>query len=201
MPEDPIGYYLDQRDRDTFNAMVRWWRRNEFPPPPGPQPPVYGETPENYITITPSGGISAMTVITPGSATCTIWKPSRDNYTGAVTLVTVATNVTVYNVADSVIPANKYVVVHLVFGFWVASETGFGGFSVGITTTGVTARSSTILGYGSVQPKRQIAGELASDGSVITTVYNTFSATIPTSTYVEIELDRYGDWFITSADC
>jgi hypothetical protein len=69
------------------------------------------------------------------------------------------------------------------------------------TSGGITARSGTTPGTGSVQVYDFDGSALASDGSATVTVYSFSGTAIDASKYCWIEQDPDGTWWITAVEC
>lgn len=85
----------------------------------------------------------------------------------------------------------------------VSSLSGVGQLAV-VDSSGITARVTTTAGSGKVHPVSSTsAGALTVDTGTDIPVLNFSSTTggIPLSTYVWIEQDAGGNWWITAVDC
>lgn len=71
---------------------------------------------------------------------------------------------------------------------------------LGITSGTISARSGTTVGTGTVQPKYMSGSTITSMGSTIT-AKSWVASTIATSTYVWVDRDDYGTYWINSAEC
>ncbi len=79
----PSAYFLNEKDRDTLQALLAWWKEQSANTRNRPARPDDDTlfTPETYVAFTPSGGIDPLSLATglsiedtPGSADCDIYQ-------------------------------------------------------------------------------------------------------------------------------
>jgi hypothetical protein len=83
--------------------------------------------------------------------------------------------------------------------WWIIAPTAFKN-QLGYTSAGISARSGTTPGSGTVQPKKLSSGSIANDGSTIT-VYSWAQNATQSSAYIYYAYDMYGTPWLIAEDC
>lgn len=138
-------YVLTEERRRQFEEMLSWFQQNRTRLGSANFEEQDYLTPETYLARTPITGIPAMSGVTPGSATCTIYTLSPT--TGTLVKIDGLT-FTVYNFSDVTITGSVFVLItREKFGVWAVAQqyedsvpgtgTGTGGDSGGGSEPGV----------------------------------------------------------------